>query len=83
MKQKVSYSFESGRVLTTAQSYQTAQIRRVDWSIYGCVLGCFEVRNLKIADLNFDKGRAYRKCVVDIFGEEPACRGDSRKGRLR
>ena len=26
--------------------------------LYGCGLRCFEVRNLRIADLDFDKGRA-------------------------
>lgn len=48
--------------------------------LYGCGLRCFEVRNLKIADLDFDQGGALRKCPVDIFSEEPACRGGSCEG---
>ncbi|MFL0683215.1 MAG: tyrosine-type recombinase/integrase [Algoriphagus aquaeductus] len=51
--------------------------------LYGCGLRCFEVRNLKIADLDFDQGGALRKCPVDIFSEEPACRGGSCEGWQR
>jgi len=43
--------------------------------LYGCGLRCFEVRNLKIADLDFDQGQTLRKCPVAIFSVEPACRG--------
>jgi len=49
--------------------------------LYGYGLRCFEVRNLRIGDLDFDKGQALRKCPVDIFCVEPACRGGSYEGR--
>ena len=49
--------------------------------LYGCGLRCFEVRNLRIADLYFDQGQALRKCPVDIFSVEPACKGGSCEGR--
>lgn len=49
--------------------------------LYGYGLRCFKVRNLRIGDLDFDKGQTLRKCPVDIFSLEPACRGGSCEGR--
>jgi len=51
--------------------------------LYGCGLRWLEVRNLRIGDLDFDKGQELRKCPVDIFGLEPACRGGSCQGRYK
>jgi len=42
--------------------------------LYGCGLRCFEVRNLRISDLDFDQGRALIKSPMDIFSEVPVCR---------
>ena len=54
--------------------------------LYGCGLRCFEVRNLKISDLDFDRrmlhvrqeDRASRNCPVDSFSKGPGC-GEAKK----
>jgi len=35
--------------------------------LYGCGLRCFEVRNLKISDLDFDQDRALIKLPAEVF----------------